>query len=183
MPVMSNSIDVTPVQMRLERRKSFSFSVTVRTGALRALDITGCTLSLVVQRNKYPYDNVISAAPLVRDDTKGYARFDLQATDLDLPGGEYPYVVTLITSEGYSQVIIKGHVEVLDNPDFSAASFVYDAATPVVGIEAVLRSKNHVTSTVGVVLPPGCSYITDADRQMLNDVNTAVQDIKACLKI
>ena len=183
MPILSNSIDATPVQLRLERRKSFSFSVSVRTADLRALDLTNCKLSLVVQRSKYPYDNVISAEPLVREDKEGYARFDLQATDLDIPVGEYPYVVTLVTPAGYSQVIIKGHLDVQDNPDFSATDFVYNAAAPALGIEAVFRSKNHVTSTVGVILPPGCSYITDEERQMINDVNIAVQEIKARLKL
>lgn len=164
MALLSNSV-LTPVTIRLEQRKSFTFSASIKVEPDTPADITGCSFRLVVQRSKHPYDTVIESAPAVIDVATGYIRFDLQASELDLDPGAYPYVVVLISPDKYSRVIIKGNVEVLANPEMDSVYDIYDVGVPLEGIDVYLRGDHAVTVRTGLVLPPGYGLLSDQDKE------------------
>lgn len=167
-PVPGNTV------LQLEVRKSFSFALRFVDANDNPLDITGCTITLVVKEaerdtgDANDTDNLVvnSVAELVLA-YRGFARFDLQATDLDHPAGEYPYAIVLRTPSGYSTVAVKGILELLPNTEFGSLAHDYDAANTPLSLEVAMRGETVIAVRIGSTLPPGMNYFTDAERVQL----------------
>lgn len=167
-PVPGNTV------LQLEVRKSFSFALRFVDANDNPLDITGCTVTLVVKEaerdtgDANDTDNLVvnSVAELVLA-YRGFARFDLQATDLDHPAGEYPYAIVLRSPSGYSTVAVKGILELLSNTEFGSLAHDYDAANTPLSLEVAMRGETVIAVRIGSTLPPGMNYFTDAERVQL----------------
>lgn len=162
--------------LRLEQRKSFSVAVIFTDGAGGRVDITGAVLTLDRLVNLARLDHldalvagdVASTTAVLVDPVYGYARFDVQAAELDLVPGSYPFSVTLRTDDRYSVVVVKGVLELQFNPEFVSAEHEYTSGSPATDLEVCLRGMNVVDVTVGSVLPPGAQYLTDEDKAKLD---------------
>ena len=155
MKALSNSpLDHTI--FRLEQAKSFSFGlwVTLRD---RPVDIEGNTLRLTVQK---PYLPGTMTAPIlfeqlavVDDGANGYARFDLQAEQLNTEMGSYPYVITMVDTDGYSTVMAKGEIQILANPERLSVLEKYGPLTPPCDLSVVMEGFNVLQVVPGPLLP------------------------------
>ncbi len=138
-----------PTLLCLERSKSFSMAVRVyketQSKQRQALDITGATLQFVMaEPSRLGGSVVIDQALELLSANVGYARLNLQAAALTLPADEeYSFIIRLIEAGGYSRVLIKGEVEVIDNTD-DFDSNVYEHSANTQGLSAVLRGDQTV---------------------------------------
>jgi hypothetical protein len=107
----------------VEANKSYAFGVWFRTAKGDELDISDCTVRLVVADASYRGGSeliVLEAVPV--GDSHGLVQFQFQAEDLSLDPGAYPYDITLIPSSGYSTPILKGFIEVGANTDLDTSN-------------------------------------------------------------
>lgn len=142
--------------MRLEARKSFSFGLWFKTLDRKHVDLTGSTLRLVVA--ELPRKGgalVIDHDIELITPTIGYARADLQASDLDLTPGTYLYSVTLVSPEGYSGLVLKGEIELLQNTEVESVDDSYTGSNPPQSITLEFQRHNRVHVTVNAVSAPG----------------------------
>ena len=160
----------TPTQatlLQVEARKSFSLGVHIKDYRGRAVNLTGCTLTIVAKPT--PVDNESDDSNLLFDDATafipspkaGYARFDIQASSLDQKAGEYPYAIVMRTNDGYSSVIVKGLLDIQPNTEYDSVAYGYSSANPPQTLNVLLRESNSVNVFVGGQLPPGMNYVRD----------------------
>lgn len=152
--------------LRLEARKSFSLGVVLYDPDGRPVDLTDCQLRLVAAgpegANLFAGDD----EAIVDEPTDGYARFEVQASTLDHPAGEYPYVLVLVAS-GYSSVLVKGTVVIEDNPEHDSVGETFDTVQPAQQLTAVLAGRNVIKVFVGGQLPPGYHYVRTATAEAI----------------
>jgi len=160
---------------RLEARKAYSFLVRIQDSIGAAVDITGCEFRVVMKApplDSTDYtdeDNLISNHDgVITDAPNGYVQFNLQAIDLSAPIGEYPAVIVMVTPESFPVVIVKGRIEILDNPEFESLSDTYVGGDPTSTIDVMLRGNDVIDVRVGSILPPGTQYFSDADKDNLD---------------
>lgn len=155
----------------LERRKSYAFQVQVKTENGSAIDLTGCTLRFVMKEGSFdddPFDllNVIvNSEALIGDPTAGIASFAFQAAELDVSAGEYDYTITLWTPDGYSTLLCKGLVNILENSESHSMHRMYSLASAASALELVMRSGDVVQINVAgvpVLLPQSHTYAASA---------------------
>lgn len=179
MALLSNSPNSTQVSLRLEQRKSFSFSLQLYGNHRNKLDVTDCEFRFVIQKDFYPNTTIVDTNAASIDAANGYVRFDVQATDLDVDAGSYNFAIVMVTPEGYSVVLAKGSAQVLFNPDTFSLESSYTAREPVEGLEVVFRGGSRINVATATILPPGMNFFTDAERQMLNDLVTDMNTVTA----
>lgn len=149
----------TPIT--LEARKSFSLGMYFRNINDNPIDITDDELTLAIATVR-GNDPVLSAVAVMVDPEEGYARFDFQADDLDLPIAIYNYSITLV-NEGYSGIIVKGELELLQNTSDVGLGEEYTFDQPPINLAIKLHSYNRIYVTVdrtvvgsaGPAGPPG----------------------------
>jgi microcystin-dependent protein len=164
--------------LKLERSKSFSLALRFRDQNDRPINLTGAVLHLDVaaptlRPNEVPV-RVIEVVAAIPGPLAGYARFDLQADDLHLTAKTYDFVMTLVTSGGYSAVVAKGDLELLANPSADVTNS-YVSTNPVTALDIQLLSQAEAKLTLGSVLPPNAGYLSDADKAKL-DILAIVAD-------
>jgi hypothetical protein len=171
---IGNSPQETTV-LRLEARKSFALSVWVRDANGRPLDISTTELRLVMK--KLPED----ASDLITNDVaetvnavEGFARFNLQATDLDHAAGEYPFALVM-SVDGYSTVAAKGIVDLQQNTDYTSLNSSYLPANPPTGVTLNVGEQPGITLVTGPTLAPGTTSFTDGDKAKLDGVEIGAQ--------
>lgn len=164
--------------LRLEQRKSFALSLWFMDSNRRPADLTGCTVRLVVKTPPFA-DDPEDGANLITNDvaefpdpTQGFARFELQAAELNLAGGEYPFVIVLI-SDGYSSVVVKGYIAVEVNPEFSSMTDLYDDIQAPMALDVIMRSGASIDVICGAVVPPGFTWLSDADKEKVDQLSVA----------
>lgn len=177
MSYLGNTPTKGQVVLALEARKSFSFSLWVKDHRRRAVDLTGCTLRFVMKSLPLDATDVTDDTNLVANDEAtlvdapaGYARFDLQATDLGHTPGEYPFSVVLLTPAGYSAVIVKGVVDLQQNTEFASLASTYAGVNPPAALEVALRGMTTIEVYTGSVIPPGMGYLSDEDKAKLDNL-------------
>lgn len=147
--------------LRLEARKSFSFVLAVKDAQRRAVDLTGASLRIVMKALPLDVadadddDNLIAepdAVPTAPD--QGLVRFDIQAADLNWPTGEYPFVVVLTDSDGFSTVLVKGLVDLVQNTEFNSLASLFSTANPTQQLEVLLRGTTAIDVVAGSALQP-----------------------------
>jgi hypothetical protein len=134
-----------------ERAKSFSLGLWFLNRHDLPYDITDCGLSFVMrQQARYGGAEVIEEQFGLVNATEGYARLDLQAADLNLAPRAYEYVVTLLTPENYSLVVLEGNLEVSDNPESTWVATEYGGLVPGTSLTVKLGRQNRVNVKVGM---------------------------------
>jgi hypothetical protein len=132
--------------MRLEQSKSYALGMrfVARDEEQTPLDLTDCVITLVAREQKHLGNAVVLTKTAVHvDDPLGLIRFDLQATDTDLDEGQYPYSITITSSNDYSSVIIKGEIVVELNPDGNNSN-VFSGVNPSENFKVFLDAGDVV---------------------------------------
>lgn len=153
--------------LQLAARKSFALGVFVTDKNENPLDLGGTDMTIVMRKktsssvvddssNLIVNHTAVNEAPLA-----GFARFNLQASDLDHPAGEYEFGITLL-SEGYSSLIIKGTIELQQNPEFSSVGSSYSGDDTATNLTVQLRDNASIKVAVGPTLAPGEATFTTA---------------------
>lgn len=153
--------------IQLEARKSFALGLWIQSPNGKPVDLTGCTLTIVA---KTPDDAAVTdntnllaanANAIISSPKAGFARFELQASTLNLAPGEYPYAIVLRTREGYSSLIVKGVLDIQANTEFSSTGSMYSGINPTQSLNVLLAEANSINVFVGGQLPPGMNYVRD----------------------
>ena len=171
--------------LRLEQRKSFSFAVVFRQQNGKPVDITGATLTLDFLANlaklQRPEDivpaDIVTISAIVFEPVFGFARFNIQADDLDLNPGSYPYTITLRTADGYSMVVAKGEIELQLNVEHASQWQTYPDNASVDTLDVTLRGMQVVRLLVGAQIPPKMNWLSDEDQRKLDVIKVADGDI------
>ena len=145
----------------LERRKSYTFRVALKYGDGLPVDLTGSQVTFVMKESALdddPYDQlnqIVHSAAEIGDPASGVGVFFFQAAELDGPSGEYPYAITLTSAEGFSTVVCKGVVNLLDNTEAMSMYRQYTGVSPSDELELTLRGGDVVNcrSTRCPVIP------------------------------
>lgn len=110
----------------VEASKSYAFGMQFKTVDGLPVDLTSCIVRLVITEPPYAGGTeVVNTLAVSVDPTTGFTWFNLQAEDLALEPGSYPYDITLVPESGYSTPIIKGYFEIGSNTDQDASN-VYE---------------------------------------------------------
>ena len=131
--------------LTLEARKSCSFGLNVVSESGIGRDLTDATsLSLTVA----PRVRAVGSAPILNVaatglTADGWASFALQASQLNFPVGSYDFTITMI-SHGYSMVLLKGTLELVENTELASTSSIYTMPTSTTALKAVLRGATVV---------------------------------------
>ena len=166
------------VILRLEARKSYSVALWIKDSNGEELDISNTELRLVSKKEPFTQDDndgvIVNTVAELVNPTRGYARFNLQASDLVHPADEYPFVIVQVT-DGYSSVVAKGVLEIVDNPEFDSLHDVYEEKAAVTNLVIKLRGTQVVEVTTGPDLAPGTHSFTTADRNKLASIEEGAQ--------
>jgi len=169
--------------LRVAARKSFSFGVRVKTADNLPVDLTGSTLEIVMKSARSGTDTTDDAENLITNSTgiledpvNGWARFDLQASDLSAPDGEYPFIVVLTTPDGYSIPAIPGIFVIEYNPEFHSLTKTYDASGSGSVLDVIMKDQQVINVTVGSPLPPGFHYLSSDDKAQLDAIFAVIGD-------
>lgn len=145
--------------LELERRKSFMLQVTVLNNDGTAMDLTGCTMRFVLKDTHYDDDNLDLNNLLVNNEASitapltGVAVFAFQAAELDEEPGEYYGTIVLWTPDGYSLVLLKPTVQLLENNESASMGLEYVLANPPDAVEVTLRGVQVVNLTTASARP------------------------------
>lgn len=145
--------------LELERRKSFMLQVTVLNSDGTRMDLTGCTMRFVLKDSRYDDDNfdlnnlLVNNEATITDPLAGAAVFAFQAAELDEEPGEYYGTIVLWTPDGYSIVLLKPTVELLENNESASMGLEYVLANPPDAVEVTLRGVQVVNLTTASVRP------------------------------
>lgn len=149
MPTLTNSPRQT-LNFDLERCKSYSFRCNLSHGDGSPVDLTGCTLRFVLKSGNYgddPFDLLnllVNSSAELPDPTAGYGVFSFQAAELDQEAGEYSYAIVLWSPDGYSTLLLKGFVNLLDNTESHSMHRMYGVTTQAAALELTLRPNDVV---------------------------------------
>ena len=162
--------------LRLQARKSFALSLYIVDRNRSPLDISGCTITMVVRKN-VPSSVVDDSGNLLTNSTAvivqavlGWCRFELQASDLDFTAGEYIYTITLRYA-GFSSVIVQGPLELEQNTEFTSVgeAYVLSNATST-ALSVVLYEDKVLEVQTGPTLAPGQALFTKEDERHLDEL-------------
>lgn len=164
--------------IRVEARKSFTFALWIKDHHGRPLDISNTRIRLVVKKAPYGPDataNLIESSEITPVyPLMGYARVDLQASDLDHKPGEYDYSIVML-DRGYSTVLVKGSFDIVDNTEFESVNDSYANIPPVTALEIQMRGRNVLEVRTGPTLAPGTQSFSDADKEKLDSVEEGAE--------
>lgn len=143
--------------LTLATRKSFSFTVQFLDDVDRPLSLQDASVSFTIGQQSAHSDTPIltqQASTIVAD--KAVALFDLQASQLNLTPGTYPYEV-VVTVGGYSSIAVSGELEIVESHEVLSLSQQYTTAPGSFGLVARLKQNRLVVSsnTLMVPGPPG----------------------------
>lgn len=135
--------------LTLERAKSFAFGMRFRDTRRHPVDVDAAEVRLVISKPRHRGGEqlVVKDAEVV-DAALGLIQFPLQAADLDLAEGEYPFVVVLEGATGYSTAVLKGTIDILDNAESESAARQYSGVNPGTNLAVALEEGNVVNVTV-----------------------------------
>lgn len=177
MSVFGNTPSKANSVIHLEARKSFSLGIYLKLENGTPVDITGCDIRFVMKAQPYNYTDTTDASNLVVnseaaliDAAAGYARLDLQASDLDEIPGEYDFTIVLITSENYSAVLAKGVIDLLPNTEFASMASTYTGSNPASVLDIALRGTTVLDIRAGAAVPPNMHFVSSSDLTLLEQL-------------
>lgn len=162
------------VVLRLQARKSFALGLWIQDQNGVPLDITGCKIRLVVRERVSADDsddsgNLISTsqAEMVASQI-GFARFPLQASELELDPKEYQFSIVL-SDKGFTSVIVYGTLEIVQNTEFESTTETYSIDDSFsTSLRVLLREQKAIEVRTGPILPPGAALFTqELERKLL----------------
>lgn len=165
--------------IQLEARKSFSLGLWFMDQGGRPADLTGSSVRMVAKASPIDVtdtddsDNlIVNSTATIVDAAQGYCTFDLQAAELDLEPTEYPFAIVLTTPTGYTSTVMKGVIDIQQNPDFTAmtSSYLPPEELPSQTLEVVLRGISLIDVRLGHVPPPGFHWLSAADQDKLDQI-------------
>lgn len=140
----------TPSQhtvLTLAARKSFALTLYLKDKSGSPLVLTDAaarwTISDPASYEPTRKAVLVSRTPADVLPERGRLRFDLQAADLDLPSGEYPYEI-VVESRGYSTMILRGTIVLEASFDFEALASRYDDPIST-GTQVLQLAGNELT--------------------------------------
>ena len=135
----------------LEQRKSFAFTMRfylkeLVNDARVPYPLNDAVVRLTVdQPARLGGAPVLSAFAIDLDADNGVTQFQLQAAELDLEAGEYPYDITLLSGNGYSSPVMKGLFHIGSNTDDDDSN-VYSFSNS--GLELGVEIHNGATVAI-----------------------------------
>lgn len=160
------SLTNTPTQstlLTLAARKSFSFTVQFLDSNGEPLTLDEDTgVSFTIGEQSYSATPVLTQQASTIVPVTAIALFNLQASQLDLVPGIYPFeIVTSVV--GYSSVAINGELEIVESYEMGSLGQTYDEAPSSFGLIAHMKHNRLIVSSSSVVLegpegpqgPPG----------------------------
>lgn len=146
----------------LAARKSFSFTVQFLNENEAPLPLTGASCSFTIGEQAYSPTPILTKQAHSITPNTGVVLFNLQASELDLEPGTYPFEIVLL-QEGYSSIAINGELEVEESYEVGSLSETYDEAPSTFGLIAHLKHNRLVVTSNSLVVtgpegpegPPG----------------------------
>lgn len=173
MTYLGNSPEVQTV-LRLEARKSFSLGMWIKDNLGHPLDITGVQIRIVARPKLVAADPgdaqnlIINSDAVLEQPGQGYARFNIQASELDHTPGEYLFAIVMVAN-GYSSVIVEGPLIIDPNTEFSSVDDVYlPSLPPTHMVDIILREAVSISVYAGQALAPGTVSFTIQDKTNLD---------------
>lgn len=167
--------------LRLQARKSFALGLYVTDHHGRPLDLAGTSIRMVVRKTNFSASVEDDSANLIVNSEAelvaagaGFARFHLQAADLDQKPGEYEYSVTLLDN-GYSSVLLKGILDLVQNTEYNSTEAVYAENQVDSALQILLKGQHVVKVRTGPTLAPGTTSFTDSDKAKLDGIAANAQ--------
>lgn len=146
-----SNIPSSPTLMQLAARKSFSFTVQFLDSNEAPLNIEDASASFTIGEQAYSDTPVLTQQASTIVVSTGIALFNLQASQLDLTPGIYPFEIVLL-KEGYSSIAINGELEIEESYEVGSLSQSYDVAPSTFGLIAHLKHNRIVVTTNSLVL-------------------------------
>lgn len=141
----------SPTMMILASRKSFSFTVQFLADNGLPLDLESSTASFTIGEQVYSDTPILTLPASSVDPVAGEVLFELQAHQLDLRPGVYPYEIVLLT-EGYSTIAISGELEIVESYEMGSVAQTYDGAPDSFSLIANVKNNRVVVTASGLVL-------------------------------
>jgi len=154
--------------LKLARAKSFAFGVFVTDRNGVTIDLTGATVEIVSKLP--PFDttsNILLNSVAELEPEIGFARFALQASDLDEEEGEYPFVISLTGSDAYQGLLVSGVIQIVDNPDYDLTGD-YDNDGIATALTVQLGGSTVINVEAGPALAPGMANFSLSDKEKLD---------------
>ena len=156
--------------LRLEQAKSLTFGLHVTSHNNVPVDLTGATLTfhMAEQSNvpNTPGTVLFSKVAELENAERGFARFELQAAELDHKAGEYDFDITYLNASGYSVLLVKGVVQLQLNTDRTASGHTYTGSAIPQDLTVLLRGTGAISVVTGPSVPPEW---TDARTAYVNE--------------
>ena len=148
--------------LTLAARKSFSFTVQFLNSNDAPLPLEEASCSFTIGEQAYSATPILTKQAHSITPNTGVVLFNLQASELDLTPGTYPFEIVLI-QEGYSSIAINGELEVEESYEIGSLSQTYDEAPSTFGLIAHLKHNRLVVTSNSLVItgpegpqgPPG----------------------------
>lgn len=140
----------------LEQKKSFAFTMRfylkeLVNDARVPYPLTDAVVRLAVdQPARLGGASVIQAFAEDLDPENGSVQFRLQASDLDLEVGDYPYDITLLSGNGYTSPVMKGVFHIGSNADDDASN-IYSFSSS--GLDLGVEIHNGATVAIHIDNP------------------------------
>ena len=154
MPRLSNSPREATV-FDLEQRKSASLGIWFKDTNETPINLADSTLTLTIGRIP-PYGTptvLLTKNAIIDNPAIGFAKFDLQASDMSLAVASYEMAITLVAN-GYSSVPVKGTVNVMPNVEFASTAETFGAGAPPQSLVVYMQRDVVIHVDVSTMPPP-----------------------------
>ena len=142
------------ITISVEARKSFALDVVLRDAHGTPVNLTATAFRLGIGQPQRSGEvtPVLVKTGVVIDAARGRARFELQARELDLEPRDYSYTLVSVRG-GYSSVLLKGVLRVVQNTEWASATEDFAFAQPPQQLDLTLQARSDVHVTLGHQLP------------------------------
>jgi hypothetical protein len=146
-----SNLPTQPAILVLAARKSFSFTVQFRNSNDLPLELSNSQVSFTIGEQTYSDHPILTKQADTIIGASGTALFNLQASQLNLEPGIYPFEIVLKTV-GYSSVAVNGELEVEPSYEMGSLSESYDVAPSTFGLIAHLKHNRLIVTSNAMVL-------------------------------
>lgn len=140
-----------PTMLTLAARKSFSLTVEFLGSNGLPMTLAGATVSFTIGEQSYSDTPILTQQADAILDERALALINLQASQLDLVPGVYPFEIVVVAS-GYSSIAVNGELEIEESYEMAALGQTYDTAPSSYRLVAQLRSNRLVVTSSSLVL-------------------------------
>ena len=162
--------------LRLQARKSLALGLWLVNRNDVPYDVAGCEFRLVIRKAQIPAGVADDSANLIANSVAemtmpaaGYVKFNLQASDLNHPPGEYAFSIVL-DDNGYTSTIVQGIVELEQNMEFTSVGESYTEVGHASSLRVALENQVALRVSTGDVLAPGELPFLDGDKDKLDSL-------------